>query len=110
MGVLDEEFRKKYPALFKEWGGPSTLRIRAVRTSLREAEKMACTSGGYEPTVIDFIRRCESEAQALEIIDFLEAKGEIEPDYAKRLRSQLERLGLRSFGKRKKPGYYYQIE
>jgi hypothetical protein len=107
---LDEEFRRRFPNLSRELAGPGTLRIDAVRSSLEEAEKAAHTLKGYEPTVIDFIRRCETEEQALEIIDFMERRKEISRDYAERLRNQLLRLGVRSFGKQKKPGSYERGE
>jgi hypothetical protein len=105
---LDEKFRRRFPHLSRELGGPGTIRIDAVRSSFEEAEKVASTFEGYEPTVIDFIRRCETEEQALEIIDFMERRGEITQDYAKRLRNQLIKLGVRSFGERKMPGYYHK--
>ncbi|HID60427.1 MAG TPA: DUF2095 domain-containing protein [Hadesarchaea archaeon] len=101
-----KEFQRKYPNLADEWNEKGTITIRAVRSDLREAEKAAYNIEGYEPTVVDFLRRCENDAQALEIIDFMESKGEIESGYAKRLRSQLIKHGLKSFGKRKKPGWY----
>lgn len=103
-----EEFRKRFPHLAKELGGKGTLRIDAVRTSLKEAERAAHSFQGYEPTAVDFIRRCDTEEQALEIINFLEQRGEIAPNYAKRLRAQLARLGLRSFGPKREPGCYEQ--
>lgn len=109
MGKLKkDEFRRKFPNLVREMGSTGTIRIDAVRTSIKEAEKAAHSVQGYEPTAIDFIRRCESDKQALEVIDFLENKGEVEPGYAKRLRDQLVRRGLRSFGPKKNPGYYEQ--
>lgn len=103
-----DEFRKKFPKLAREMGGTGTVRVDAVRTSAKEAEKAAHSVQGYDPTVVDFIRRCESDKQVLEIINFLEDKGEIEPSYAKRLRTQLARRGLRSFGSKKNPGCYEQ--
>jgi hypothetical protein len=104
------ELRRNYPNLAEEWGGVGTVRIDAVRTSLKEAEKAAHSVQGYEPTTIDFIRRCENDDQALEIINFLEERGEIESSYARRLRIQLAEQGLRSFGKRRKPGCYERGE
>ncbi|MDI6642929.1 MAG: DUF2095 family protein [Candidatus Hodarchaeaceae archaeon] len=106
----DDEFRRKYPNLAKELGGSGTINIRAVRSSPEEAEKVAHWTHGYQPTAIDFIRRCENEGQALEIIGFLETRGEIEPSYAKQLRVQLTERGLRSFGKRRGPGCYERGE
>ena len=103
---IRKKLRRNYPNLAEEWGGAGTVRIDAVRTSLTEAEKMAHSVQGYEPTTIDFIRRCDNDDQALEIINFLEERGEIESNYAQRLRTQLVERGLRSFGKRRKPGCY----
>ena len=82
------------------------LRIDAVRTDREQAERVSYQIQGYEPTVIDFIRRCDTEQQALEVIEFLESRGELSPEYARRLRGQLTRLGLRSFGPKRNPGCY----
>jgi hypothetical protein len=105
---IREGFWKKYPNLIDELGSRGTLRIDAVRSSRQEAEKAAHSLHGYEPTAVDFIRRCDTQEQAFEIIDFLETNGSIESAYAKRLREQLASQGLRSFGPKKKPGYYQQ--
>ena len=94
---VKDEFRKKFPNLVQEIGSTGTVRIDAVRTSVKEAEKAAHSIQGYEPTVVDFIRRCESREQAIEVIDFLKNRGEIEPGYAKRLRGQLVRWGAAQF-------------
>jgi len=82
------------------------MKINSVRSSPREGEKVAHAEHGYEPTVLDYLRRCSTDEQALEIIEYLESKGEIENDYAKRLRRQLADQGLGSFGKQRKPGHY----
>ncbi len=101
------EIRRRFPNLSQEVERrTSAVRISAVRTDQKEAEKAAHSVQGYEPTVVDYLRRCDADEQALEIIGFLEAKGEIESGYAKRLREQLTRHGLRSFGGKKKPGHY----
>lgn len=105
-----KELQRNYPNLAEEWGGVGTVKIDAVRTSLKEAEKVTHSVQGYEPTTIDFIRRCENDDQALKIINFLEERGEIESSYARRLRIQLAERGLRSFGKRRKPGCYERGE
>lgn len=102
--------RRNYPKLAEEWGGVGTVRIDAVRTSLKEAEKVTHSVQGYEPTIIDFIRRCENDDQALGIINYLEKRGEIESSYARWLRIQLAERGLRSFGKQRKSGCYERGE
>ena len=102
-----EDFKRKYPSLADEMGGRGTISINSVRSEADEAEKVATPIGsGYEPTAIDYIRRCSTDEQAVEIINYLEARGEIDAEHAKRLHTQLEEKGLRSFGRRRLPGCY----
>ncbi|MFX1509801.1 MAG: DUF2095 family protein [Promethearchaeota archaeon] len=61
---------------------------------------------GYSPDVIDFLRRCATDDEALEIISFLEKRGEINSNHAEELRKQLQNQGLRSFGTKKSWGHY----
>ena len=104
-----EELRRRFSNVMREVDERrSAVRIGAVRTEKEAAEKAAHSVHGYEPTAVDFIRRCDTDEQALEIINFLEVKGDIDSSYAKRLREQLVRQGLRSFGKKKGPGCYEQ--
>jgi len=104
-----EKLHRHFPNMIKEIDERrNAVRIGAVRTETKEAEKATHSVHGYEPTVVDFIRRCDTDEQALEIINFLEVKGDVNTSYAKRLREQLVRQGLCSFGKKKNPGYYGQ--
>jgi len=104
-----EMLRRRFPNMMSEVDERrSAVRIDAVRSKKEEAEKVAHNVQGYEPTAVDFIRRCDNDDQALEIISFLETKGDIDSGYAKQLREQLIRHGLRSFGKKKGPGCYEQ--
>jgi len=96
-----ELIKKKFPHIAAELGEPS-ISFSSVRSDPEEAEKAS-----FEPTAVDFIRRCDTEEQALEIIDFLESRKEISRDYADKLRKQLKEKGLRSFGSKKEPGYYF---
>ncbi|MEM2890831.1 MAG: DUF2095 family protein [Candidatus Hadarchaeum sp.] len=105
----EEEFRKKYPNLAREMGGRGSIRINAVRSTVDEGERAAGLGQGYMPTAVDFIRRCSTEEQALEIINYLEVRKEINEDYARRLRRQLVEQGLDSFGSHKEPGYYEHV-
>lgn len=105
-----KELRNNPPNLAEEWSRVGTVRIDAVRTSLKEAEKAAHSVQGYEPTIIDFVRRCENDGQVLKIINFLEERGEIESSYARRLRIQLAERGIRSFGKQRDSGCYERGE
>ena len=58
------------------------------------------------PDVIDFIRRCNTEGEAEQIIVYLEKKGEISKEYATKLIKQLKSEGVRSFGSKKEENYY----
>lgn len=61
---------------------------------------------GYEPGVVDFLRRCDTEEQAREIIGYLESRGELTGEEASRLLRQLSEEGLRSFGSKKGSDFY----
>jgi hypothetical protein len=99
-------FSKRFPNLSREMGGRGSIKVNAVRSDRREAERAAHAKQGYLPTAVDFIRRCNNDEEALEIINFLENKGEITPSHAKKLREQLVKRGLRSFGPKRGPGCY----
>ena len=102
-----------FPHLAKEMEGDANndehrIQIDSVRSNLETEEKISGKFGTYMPDVIDFIRRCDNEKQAKEIIDYLEKKGEIIPEYARKLRRQLREKGVRSFGTKKEEGYYFK--
>ncbi|MCW4001364.1 MAG: DUF2095 domain-containing protein [Candidatus Bathyarchaeota archaeon] len=78
-----------------------------------EAEMLARTETPdklrhFNPEAVDFLRRCDTEAQAEEIIAYLEKKGEISGEYAKELRCQLKRDGVRGFGPKKEEFHYFK--
>ena len=62
---------------------------------------------GYDPNVIDFIRRCDTIDQAVEILDYLENIGDISTNDGDKLRKRLKTEGLRSFGPKKEKGFYF---
>jgi len=103
-----EQFRKMFPNLAREMeGGNNRIVISSVRLDPEEGEKAASRKfDGYNPDVIDFLRRCDNEQQAEEIIAYLEKRGEISKQYASSLRKQLKDKGVRSFGPKKEEAYY----
>jgi hypothetical protein len=103
-----ETFKKLFPNLAKELEfGENKITVNSVRTEVQVGEKAASKRFvNYMPDVIDFIRRCDTEEQAEEIIAYLEKKGEIEKQYAEKLRKQLKERGVRSFGSKKEEDYY----
>ena len=103
-----EEFQEMFPALARELEEEKGLTIDAYRTSEDEGEEEAepWNFSGYNPTVIDFLRRCETDDEALEIINWMENRGEITPEIARELRVTLARKGVRAFGSKKDWGWY----
>ncbi|RLF24438.1 MAG: DUF2095 domain-containing protein [Thermoprotei archaeon] len=94
-----------FPHLAKEIeDGVMTFPIGGVRWSNRSEEYDELRN----PDVISFIRRCRTEKEAEEIIDYMERRGEISHEYAESLRRQLREKGLRSFGEYKPYGYYFR--
>jgi hypothetical protein len=90
-------------------GGEGKVPISSVRTDSGTAENAVPNKFyHYEPTVIDFIRRCDTEAEAEAIIAFMEKRGELTKEYAAKLRGQLKREGVRSFGSKKEDNYYFR--
>jgi len=103
-----EAFKKMFPNLAKELGfSENKIAINSVRSETQTGEKAASKRFvRYVPDIIDFIRRCDTEKQAEEIIAYMEKRGEIQKPYANKLMKQLKEKGVRSFGSKKEENYY----
>ena len=99
-----------FPNLSEELeGGESKVAIDSVRIDADDAEKAVSDKfRNYNPTVVDFIRRCDTEMQAKAIIAYMEKRGELTKEYAEELRKRLKREGVRSFGSKKEENYYFK--
>jgi hypothetical protein len=108
MNIKKEKFQKMFPNLTKEIeSGNCKTKISSVRSDTAVGEEaVARKFVGYTPDVIDFLRRCDNEEQAEDIICYLEKRREICFEYATKLRKQLKTKGLRSFGSKKEDDYY----
>lgn len=102
-----DEFEKEFPALADEMtsGSTKTHRIDGVRTMSEEADP-AEGHATYMPNVIDYIRRCDTLNQAMEIVDYLLKQKEISSTKAREIKAQLKRDGIRSFGSKKEKDHY----
>jgi len=102
-----EEFEERFPALAEELGERG-LQINGYRTSENDSieEDDVRDFSGYNPTIIDFLRRCETDEEALEIINWMEERGEITHKMARELRVTLAQRGVRAFGAKKEWGWY----
>jgi hypothetical protein len=126
MGIDKESVKKMFPNLYRELEtGENKVSIDSIRKNSHEAEECACDEAveeeefsqctetpdkfrHFNPQAVDFIRRCDTEAQAEEIIAYLQKKGEITCEYAQELRQQLKKDGVRSFGSKKEENYYFR--
>lgn len=110
-----------FPHLYEELeDGEVKVPINAVRKDADAIENSECEEPELEPTVlpdklrhfnptaVDFLRRCDTDLQAEEIIGYLEKKGEITKEYALELRCQLKKDGVRCFGPKKEEYYYFK--
>ncbi|MDJ0275153.1 MAG: DUF2095 family protein [Nitrososphaerota archaeon] len=89
-----EDFRRLFPALYEEMTRSKPIKVKV--DVLR----------GYTPTVTDYLARCPDEESALEVIDYLERRGEIGPEQANELRERIRREGVRSIVEMREEGYY----
>jgi hypothetical protein len=134
MAIDKKSIKKMFPHLYEELeNGETKVPINAVRKNPLEAEAeigeheececdechepeeelAKCTETPdklrhFNPQAVDFLRRCDTEAQAEEIIAYLEKKGEITKEYAYELRCQLKKDGVRSFGPKKEENHYFK--
>ena len=65
---------------------------------------------GFDPKAVDFIRRAKTNEEAIEVLDYLEKRGEISMEDCKNLMIQLEKHGLESFGEHKEDGFYFEYQ
>ena len=103
-------FKRLFPHITKEMEkGTSKVDLDVLKEtslSIEPKDSKQRKYAGYQPTAVDFIRRCKTIKQAEEIIDYLKNKGDIQQEEEQALRKQLKDKGLRSFGPRKEPGFY----
>lgn len=122
MAIDKKSLKKLFPNLYKEIEDLDECKvpINAVRADPEAAEKAAEEEEEileptelpdklrhFNPSAIDFIRRCDTEAQAEEIINYLQNKGEISAEYAQELKDKLKFQGIRCFGPKKEENYYF---
>ncbi len=128
MAIDKKSLKKMFPHLYNELEtGEVKVPINAVRKNPLEAEEAAmgvececdeeelvpCTETPdklrhFNPSTVDFIRRCDTEAQAEEIISYLQKKSEITKENAEQMRCQLKQKGVRSFGPKKEENHYFR--
>ena len=111
MEIDKKRFKTMFPHLSEEMQNKQCqVVISSIRSDVKTGEHASSRRfDGYVPDAIDFIRRCDNEKQAEEIIGFLERRREIDSTYARRLKRQLREKGVRSFGPKKQDDYYSRV-
>jgi len=104
-GDKKEDFQNHFPVLYREiMEGEDKIHEEEIRTTA-ESKKVRKYKG-HTPGVIDFICRCSTEEEALEIIEYMFKKGDVSEGHANELKKHLKEKGLEFFGEHRKPGYY----
>ena len=108
MSMPKRELKRLFPNLMNEIEEDHTnISNESVNQGSKQKDKADPKDfSGYNPDIIDFIRRCDTEDEALEIIKYMEKKLEISKEYAKHLTKELKTKGVRSFGPKKEIDYY----
>lgn len=84
-----------------------SIKIDSARLNSEEAEReVQSLPDSFTPGPIDYLRRCSNDDDALEVIKYLEERGEIDSKLSQELREQVMKMGVRSFGPLKEEGYY----
>lgn len=103
MRMSIDEFKKKYPNLYRE-----LVSNNSVSMTLSVEKPFDDPWRGYIPGPIDYLRRAKSVEEAVKVIDYLLERKEITEEEAKEYKEILFKKGLEAFGPRKESGYYYK--
>lgn len=107
-GIDEKELKKSYPSLHKELA-ESNGNQPEDGNNHRKLKAKVDTGRGYDPSIIDFLQRCSTDDEAIEIVDFMEKKGDISRPYANSLRKKIADKGVRSFGPKRVPWHYEKV-
>lgn len=99
--VSENELRKNFPQLFKELESGKSIEDKLIKMKVDKGR-------GYEPSALDFLKRCNDDKEAFEVIDYLERRGEITKAYATTLKRQVKEKGVKFFGEKRRPGHYFR--
>lgn len=97
-GVMDMQNKNMFPKRSKE----EIIALTKGKASYHTPDNDEL----FNPNIISFLRRCQKESEAIEIIDYMLKKGEITEEEAEKYKTQCKKEGVRSFGTYKAPGYY----
>ncbi|MFO8019288.1 MAG: DUF2095 family protein [Promethearchaeia archaeon] len=126
IGYDKDEFEKFFPSLSKEIArGKRSLKIEGIDLEVEEEKKKEKEKQKRKqenkssdppdelvnPGVTDFLRRCKTKGEAIEILDYLLKREEISKTQHKKILKKISTKGglkryIEESGGFKKPGYY----
>ena len=98
-GFTMDELDKEFSSLAEELKNRG-LTLNSVIEVTQRFEEPIPHFRNYDPTILDFLERANSEEQCKEIIAFCLTKGEINQEEADKLYERLSKEGPSSFGTR----------
>lgn len=99
-----KDVKKKFPHLFDELKKSNQkIEITGIKHPTKVIEK---SDELYNPTAEDFLRRCNTQEEAFEILEFLLKRKKISKEKYTHLMNRLKNEGVECFGERKAWGYY----
>lgn len=121
IGYDKEEFKNYFPSISKEISlGKKSLTMEGIdfeveetgqKKKKQEDKKESPPDNLKEPGVTDFLRRCKTKDEAVEILDYLLKREEIsKKEYGEIIKRISKKNGLKQYIKEsggfKRPGYY----
>lgn len=103
-----KELKEKCPNLFEELRESPSISIDEIKgtrekTDKEDKENLETHTTKF-PSVVDHLLGCETNEEAIEIIDYFEDKDELDERLAEKMREQVRQKGIRSFGEKREKG------
>lgn len=95
------DFKKLFPAILRELEESESSQLEEPEPTINEEPLR-----GFMPGPEDYIKRCTTDEEALNVIAFLKERGEITEEEFEKFRRQICETGVRSFGPLRQEGYY----
>ncbi|PTD94428.1 DUF2095 domain-containing protein [archaeon SCG-AAA382B04] len=100
-----EELKEKCPNLFEELENSPSLSIDEIKAkeTKKDEEEIDIHKTRF-PSVVDHLLGCKTDEEAKKIIEYFEKRDEIDPQLAKKMKEQIKKKGVRSFGEKREKG------
>jgi hypothetical protein len=96
------DFRRLFPSLSEPL---ERSEVAEDEVKARPKEPLS----GFMPGPEDYLARCRTDEEAVEVINFLHRRGEISREVFEKLSRRIAEDGVRSFGPLREDGYYLRF-